>query len=66
VSKVVLEMETFTTMSCNEITMNLRTTVDVGVLVKAGHVCLDLSVAAIYIANFVDSEIKTIKMVFNC
>jgi hypothetical protein len=45
-SEVVLEMETFTTMFCNEITMNLRTTIDVGVLVEAGQVCFDLSVAA--------------------
>ena len=45
-SEFVLEMETFTTVSCNEITMNLRTTIDVGVLVEAGQVYFDLSVAA--------------------
>eukprot|EP00291_Cryptomonas_curvata_P019636 CAMPEP_0172176856 /NCGR_PEP_ID=MMETSP1050-20130122/15081_1 /TAXON_ID=233186 /ORGANISM="Cryptomonas curvata, Strain CCAP979/52" /LENGTH=33 /DNA_ID= /DNA_START= /DNA_END= /DNA_ORIENTATION= len=29
--------------------MDLRTTIDVGVLMEAGPVCFDLSVAAIYI-----------------
>ena len=50
-SEFVLEMETFTTVSCNEITMNLRTTIDVaidvGVLAEAGQVYFDLSVASI-------------------
>jgi hypothetical protein len=40
-------METFTTVSCNEITMNLRTTIDGGVLAEARQVYFDLSVEAI-------------------
>ena len=46
-SEVVLEMETFTTMSCDEITMNLGTMIDVGVLVEAGQVCFDVVVAVL-------------------
>jgi hypothetical protein len=42
----VLEVETFTTVSCNEITMKWRTNIDVGVLAEAGQVYFDLSVAA--------------------
>jgi hypothetical protein len=45
-SEFVFEVETFTTVSCNEITMKWRTNIDVGVLAEAGQVYFDLSVAA--------------------
>ena len=38
-------METFTTVSWNEMTMNLRTTIDVGVL--AGLICLVAAIASL-------------------
>jgi hypothetical protein len=57
-SEFVLEMETFTAVSCNEITMKLRTTIDIGVLAEAGQVYFDLSVAADIGLKFPKSHAK--------